>query len=568
MSEYEIREIMQTADAADTYAKDGSEKPVFRHSKKRHERRTLTGLHLVLVIMSIVWLVPFFFLICQSGRSFVLEGGGMVNYVMPRQGFSLDNYKGLFIKNFNVQNYMGTSLKIEDFTQSVAETDIFSEAEQAKVAVIRDYWENHSRKDRLKTTDKLSDQMKKDFDAGKLSAEQAEAYQAVFTGEEGRAFMKRVYSGILDEHFTRDFRNDFLPWWGVTFLIALSAAALFTLCLYLLRLLLRARDITGPAKWFSVLGIALAVFFAFLIAVFAFKGFSIPNVEMLVRTVMALLLLVFFGFVAASAFLKEDSRLLRSIPGYPAQGPGTEIKRILAFFGEMALLFVILVCMLVPLKSSNFVAWYGNTLTIALFVAVIQTVIVLSVSYALSRIRFKGRKLLMNIVLVLGMFPGFLTMIVLYFLLKQVGLTQSGAVPGLILIYCASSGMGYYISKGFFDTIPKSLDESARIDGATRLQVFMKIIMPLAKPIVIYTILMAFMAPWGDFVFASYVAFQSEPNYNVAVGLYQWIKQNDKQNYFTLFCAGGVLVAVPITALFLALQKYYVEGVTGGAVKG
>ncbi len=152
-------------------------------------------------------------------------------------------------------------------------------------------------------------------------------------------------------------------------------------------------------------------------------------------------------------------------------------------------------------NNSNFLRWYGNTFIIALFCSVIQTMMILSVSYTLSRLRFKGRKFIMNTVLVLGLFPGFLTMITLYFLLKQLGLTQTGAIPGLILIYCASSGMGYYISKGFFDTLPKSLDESARIDGATRFQVFLKIIMPLTKPIVIYTILMAFMAPWGDYVF-------------------------------------------------------------------
>lgn len=218
--------------------------------------------------------------------------------------------------------------------------------------------------------------------------------------------------------------------------------------------------------------------------------------------------------------------------------------------------------------SSNFPKWYLNTLVIALVNSVAQTIIVLSVSYTLSRMRFRGRKLIMNMILVLGMFPGFLTMIALYFLLKQLGLTQEGAVPGLILIYCASSGMNYYISKGFFDTIPKSLDESARIDGATRFQVFKRIIMPLSKPIVIYTILMAFMAPWGDYVFASYVAFGKSSSYNVAVGLYDWVNTNDFQGYFTRFCAGGVLVAIPITALFLSLQKYYVEGVTGGAVKG
>ena len=219
-------------------------------------------------------------------------------------------------------------------------------------------------------------------------------------------------------------------------------------------------------------------------------------------------------------------------------------------------------------SNCDFVRWFMNPLTIALFCAVIQTVMQLSVSYALSRMRFKGRKLLMNICLILGMFPGFLTMIVLYYLLKMLGLTQAGAIPGLILISCASSGMGYYISKGFFDTIPKSLDESARIDGATRFQVFLKIIMPMAKPIVIYTILMAFMGPWGDYVFASYVAFGHKASYNVAVGLYRWVNTNDYQGYFTRFCAGGVLVAIPITVLFMALQKYYVEGVTGGAVKG
>ena len=219
-------------------------------------------------------------------------------------------------------------------------------------------------------------------------------------------------------------------------------------------------------------------------------------------------------------------------------------------------------------SNCDFVRWFLNTLTIAAFCAVIQTIMQLSVSYTLSRMRFRGRKLIMNVVLVLGMFPGFLTMIVLYYLLKMLGLTQAGAIPGLILISCASSGMGYYISKGFFDTVPKSLDESARIDGATRFQVFLKIIMPMAKPIVIYTILMAFMGPWGDYVFASYVAFGHKASYNVAVGLYRWVNTNDYQGFFTRFCAGGVLVAIPITVLFMALQKYYVEGVTGGAVKG
>lgn len=218
--------------------------------------------------------------------------------------------------------------------------------------------------------------------------------------------------------------------------------------------------------------------------------------------------------------------------------------------------------------ESNFLRWYGNTLIIAIFVAIGQTIFVLCVSYALSRMRFKMRKALMNLWLVLGMFPGFLTMICLYFLLKQFGLTQAGAVPGLILISVASSGMGYYVCKGYFDTIPKSLDEAARIDGASRAKIFIGMIVPLSKPIIIYTALVAFMAPWCDYVFASYVALGYEKGYNVAVALQRWVWTSDYQGYFTRFCAGGILVAVPVTALFMALQKYYVEGVTGGAVKG
>ena len=121
-------------------------------------------------------------------------------------------------------------------------------------------------------------------------------------------------------------------------------------------------------------------------------------------------------------------------------------------------------------NSSKFLTWYGNTLTIAIFVSLLQTLVVICVSYALSRMRFRGRKALMNIWLVLGMFPGFLTMICLYFLLKTLGLTEAGAVPGLILISVASSGMGYYVCKGYFDTVPKALDEAAILDGATRAQ--------------------------------------------------------------------------------------------------
>ena len=214
----------------------------------------------------------------------------------------------------------------------------------------------------------------------------------------------------------------------------------------------------------------------------------------------------------------------------------------------------------------QFMTWYLNTLIIALITAIIQTIMVLMVSYAFSRLRFKFRKKYMKLILVLGMFPGFMSMIAIYQILKLVGLSQS--VFSLIIVYCGSSAMQYYISKGFFDTIPYSLDEAAKIDGANERTIFFRVIMPLAKPIVIYTLLMAFTAPWGDYMFASYIANGDANKFNVAVGLYTFLTDKNRYEWFTSFCAGAVLVSIPITVLFFVLQRYYVEGVTGGAVKG
>ena len=219
-------------------------------------------------------------------------------------------------------------------------------------------------------------------------------------------------------------------------------------------------------------------------------------------------------------------------------------------------------------KETDFLKWFKNTAIMGIATAVFQTVFVLMMSYTLSRLRFKGRKSLMNFMLILGMFPGFLTMILIYKVFSDMGLTLQNAPIGLIIVYCASSGMGYYVSKGFFDTIPRSLDEAARVDGATRWQVFYKVIMPLSKPIVIYTILMGFMAPWGDFMLASYIIHENSAGMNVAVGVYEWLSKTNVNTHYTMFCAAGVIVAIPVTTVFLLLQKYYVEGVTGGAVKG
>ena len=219
-------------------------------------------------------------------------------------------------------------------------------------------------------------------------------------------------------------------------------------------------------------------------------------------------------------------------------------------------------------SAISFPKWFLNTLIMGLVTAVVQTVFILAVSYALSRNRFKGRRFLMNVMLVFGMFPGFLTLILLYNLMNDWNMTGANAPWGLIIIYVASSGMGYHICKGFFDTISHSLDEAARVDGATGFQIFYKIILPLSKPIIIYTILMGFMAPWGDFVMARYMANNSHDGYNVAAGLQWMLTDSMEDKYYTTFCAGGVVVALPITILFMCLQKYYVAGVTGGAVKG
>ena len=218
--------------------------------------------------------------------------------------------------------------------------------------------------------------------------------------------------------------------------------------------------------------------------------------------------------------------------------------------------------------QTDFLRWFGNTALMGVATAFFQTIFVLMMSYTLSRMRFKGRKGLMNLMLILGMFPGFLTMILIYKVFVDLGLTMQMAPVGLVIVYCASSGMGYYISKGFFDTIPKTLDEAARVDGATRFQVFYKVIMPLSGSIIIYTILMGFMAPWGDFMLASYLIHENSAGMSVAVGMYEWVSKTMVNQNYTMFCAAGVIVAIPVTAVFLALQKYYVEGVTGGAVKG
>ncbi|MCM1081822.1 MAG: ABC transporter permease subunit [Muribaculum sp.] len=215
----------------------------------------------------------------------------------------------------------------------------------------------------------------------------------------------------------------------------------------------------------------------------------------------------------------------------------------------------------------RFPKWFLNTLIVAIVSCIGSTFMVLAVSFSLSRLRFKARKPLMNVALVLGMFPGFMSMIAIYYILKAIGLTNNPLVC-LCLVYIAGSGMGYYIAKGFFDTIPKSLDEAAYLDGATKSQVFFKVTIPLSKPIIVYTILTSFMNPWVDYIFPSLICGGNYDYFTVALGMFTMLDKEYIHNYYTMFAAAAVVVSIPISILFINMQKYYVEGVTGGAVKG
>lgn len=218
-----------------------------------------------------------------------------------------------------------------------------------------------------------------------------------------------------------------------------------------------------------------------------------------------------------------------------------------------------------------YLAWFLNTFIVATICCIINTLFVLMVAYSMSRFRFKGRTILMKLNLILGMFPGFLSMIIMYLVMKEI-FHLDGTYWALVFIYSAGSGMGFFISKGFFDTISRSIDEAAMIDGASRARIFWDIILPLSKPIIVYTILTAFMGPWSDYITSSYIIGTQRENWTVAIGLYQWgnSKTNDTTylTFYTCYAAGSVLISVPLAALFIATQRYYVAGVTGGAVKG
>ena len=215
----------------------------------------------------------------------------------------------------------------------------------------------------------------------------------------------------------------------------------------------------------------------------------------------------------------------------------------------------------------DFPKMFMTTVIIACFTCVISVIFVLSVAYCMSRMRFRVRKTFMNVVLILGMFPGIMAVTAIYFILKALGLS-SGAMTtvALILVYSAGSGAGFYVMKGYMDTIPTSLDEAALLDGCTRFQVFYKIIIPICKPMIVYQAIIGFLTPWLDFVMAKVIC-RTQSNYTVALGLWLMLQKEYIQNWYARFAAAAVVISIPIAILFIVMQRFYQESMSG-SVKG
>ena len=218
--------------------------------------------------------------------------------------------------------------------------------------------------------------------------------------------------------------------------------------------------------------------------------------------------------------------------------------------------------------SMNFPRMFANTFVIACFSCVISTFFVLAVSYCTSRVKWKMRKPYMNMAMVINLFPGFMSMVAIYFLLKAMGLTEGSNIHiALVICFSAGAGTGFYVMKGYMDTIPKALDEAAYLDGANRWQTFIKVTLPICKPMIVYQVITSFMGPWMDFIFAKIIVRAEAKYYTVSIGLWKMLEMEFVGNWFTRFCAGAVLVAIPISILFIITQKFYQEAMSG-AVKG
>ena len=220
---------------------------------------------------------------------------------------------------------------------------------------------------------------------------------------------------------------------------------------------------------------------------------------------------------------------------------------------------------LFDIDQSNYLYWYWNSLKVSVLTMLFTVILVSLTAYSFSRYRFIGRKNSLMTFLILQMIPNFAALIAIFILALLTGLLDTHL--GLILVYVGGAiPMNTWLMKGYLDTIPKELDESAKMDGAGHLRIFFQIVMPLATPIIAVVALFAFIAPFGDFILAR-ILLRSEEKYTLAVGLYDMVAKQFGAE-FTTFAAGAVLIAVPIAILFLSFQKYFVSGLTAGGTKG
>ena len=265
--------------------------------------------------------------------------------------------------------------------------------------------------------------------------------------------------------------------------------------------------------------------------------------------VVAIIWLIPFVWLVAHSFREEVGQFCRTF--FPQNYTLANYKALFTEFDVM-----------------NFPRMFGNTFLIACCSCLLSTFLVLSVSYCTSRVKWKLRKSYMNMAMVINLFPGFMSMVAMYFLLKALGLTEGKMIPlALIICYSSGAGTGFYVMKGFMDTIPKSLDEAAYLDGATKWQTFVQVTLPLCKPMIVYQVITAFMGPWMDFILAKLIVRADAKYFTVSIGLWSMLEKEYVTRWFTRFCAGAVLIAIPISALYIFTQKFYQEAMSG-AVKG
>jgi arabinogalactan oligomer/maltooligosaccharide transport system permease protein len=222
------------------------------------------------------------------------------------------------------------------------------------------------------------------------------------------------------------------------------------------------------------------------------------------------------------------------------------------------------------LPQQPFAAWFMNSIVIGLVTAVGTVFLGALAAYAFSRMRFTGRRVGLLSLLLVQMFPQLLGVVAIFLLLSAIGdifpILGLGSQLGLILVYLGGAlGVNTYLMYGFFNTVPVSIDEAAKIDGASHAQIFFTIILRLVAPILAVVGLLSFVATMSEFVVAS-VVLQEPASQTLAVGLYTFVSQETSKNW-TMFAAGAVLSAIPVMALFLYLQKYIVGGLTAGSVK-